>query len=232
MHHHDLHTSNIPYDKDGAACDPPGMTRATAWITTCWKRSSAASYTLRGSNLTHICYLRTGLLLLIQAVMRLKRGGYLHAGVPCSAHVWIARNHTKKTYEDPRGDPTSPACAKGNAIASRTCMILLLACVRECWYSVEQPGSSMLLYMEMMAHVLNKPQTFGFAKGVVQRLKLACKKTCISRPGCACVCNQCIAGTKLDGAFRRKHFEKKHVLRKCVPWLAVVNGGYMRASAK
>lgn len=99
--------------------------------------------------------LRTGFLICLQYILRMKPGSLLFAGVPCSGHVWISQGSTGKSKENPRGN-TSKKCARdANRIACRFSLAALLATVRQVLWMVEQPGSSVLPYLHYIAYLLH-----------------------------------------------------------------------------
>jgi len=62
--------------------------------------------------------IRIGLMTAVRYVLRLRRGGCLWGGLPCSAHVWIASGTTGKSPSFPRGDMSVPCTRKGNCLAA------------------------------------------------------------------------------------------------------------------
>lgn len=57
---------------------------------------------------------RGGFIRALQLVLRLRVGGLLHAGPPCSSWVWVSRGSTKRTRANPMGCAKLPATAEGN----------------------------------------------------------------------------------------------------------------------
>lgn len=107
-------------------------------------------------------------------VMRLRQGGLLWGGVPCSSFVWISRGTSRRSQATapPKpcqcmpGTPFVSTCESatilqflqanvlgdnsvefvrlGNLCVVRFCLLVLLACSRNCIWAVEQPSSSMM----------------------------------------------------------------------------------------
>jgi hypothetical protein len=111
----------------------------------------------------------------IRYVLRLKKGGCLFGGLPCSAHVWIASGTTGKKHSCPRGDMTVPATQKGNCLASRFCLLALIAVARQSYWGGEQPGSSVAILLEYVEWLMNCNRCMvGFSPGSTVRLTLDC----------------------------------------------------------
>ena len=107
--------------------------------------------------------------------MRVKAGGLLMSGLPCSGHVWISRGTTGKSRENPRGDcdsATSHKCTKtANLLACRFALIALICLARQVWWLAEQPSSSVAHFLEYIQLALAPAQLMiGFAQGLLQRM--------------------------------------------------------------
>lgn len=105
-------------------------------------------------------------------VMRLRQGGLLWGGVPCSSFVWISRGTSKRSQATALPNPCASACHEhilsahvslqhavqdnvlgdgskefvrvGNLCVVRFCLLVLLAYSRNCIWAVEQPSSSIM----------------------------------------------------------------------------------------
>ena len=86
----------------------------------------------------------SGLMRACQLIMRLKVGGLLWSGTPCSTWVWIARSSTGRSRGNPLGRADQPCVSDANITASRVALLVLLAVARGCCWAIEQPGSSLL----------------------------------------------------------------------------------------
>ncbi|CAL1141668.1 unnamed protein product [Cladocopium goreaui] len=91
----------------------------------------------------------------VRYVLRLRRGGCLWGGLPCSAHVWIASGTTGKSPSFPRGDMSVPCTRKGNCLAARFCLLALLAIARQVYWGGEQPGTSVAILLDYVEWVMN-----------------------------------------------------------------------------
>lgn len=132
----------------------------------------------------HICNTilllpRLGFLLALQYLLRCRCGALMFAGFPCSAHVWLASDGSKKTRADPRGNVSLEFVQRGNMQASRFCLMVLVCKVRQVWWGGEQPNGSLALFLQYVQMVLH-PCLFllGFTSSFIQRMLLGlCLKT-------------------------------------------------------
>ena len=112
--------------------------------------------------------IRTGMIASIRTLLKIREGGLVTAGIPCSSYVFIDRFTSQRSREAPLGDETKPHVASANTwlvsiwvhqsctsryvfmrmlslrIACRTAMLFLLAAARHIYFFVEQPASSLL----------------------------------------------------------------------------------------
>lgn len=92
-----------------------------------------------------MCCLRPGLCYLVKGVLRLKAGGLLWGGVPCSLLIWLSSPLHKRNEENNMlGNPDVRCVALSNLMLSRFALVCLLAIVRDVWFAIEQPTSSVL----------------------------------------------------------------------------------------
>jgi len=84
----------------------------------------------------------SGLLHAIKLCLRLKVGGILWCGVPCSTWVFMSRGSTGRSVGAPLGRASAPAVLSVNTLASRVVACILMA-GGATWF-VEQPASSLL----------------------------------------------------------------------------------------
>ena len=121
--------------------------------------------------------IRIGLMTAVRCVLRLRRGGCLWGGLPCSAHVWIASGTTGKSPSFPRGDMSVPCTRKGNCLAARFCLLALLAIARQVYWGGEQPGTSVAILLDYVEWVMNCNRSMiGFLPSTTVRLILVGKK--------------------------------------------------------
>lgn len=115
--------------------------------------------------------LRTGFLVCLQYILRMKPGSLLFAGVPCSGHVWISQGSTGKSKNNPRGNMSKQCTRDANKIACRFSLAAILAAVRQVLWLVEQPGSSVLPYLPYITYLLRLDTvSSSFMMGRIQRL--------------------------------------------------------------
>lgn len=69
-----------------------------------WRRRSADLQT--GDRLI---YLRIGFVKAIQSVLRIREGGLIHAGPPCSSWIWMNRGTSKRSLGNLEGDRSEPS---------------------------------------------------------------------------------------------------------------------------
>ena len=123
---------------------------------------------------------RVGLLLVIQYMLRVRPGGEVQAGIPCNGHIWLTRSETGKSREFPHGHYLTKTCCDANCIAARACAALFIAVARGVYYTIEQPGSSVMPFLSYMRVLLK------VSKAQSRRLQLFCRKSnAVPRPGCS-----------------------------------------------
>ena len=96
-----------------------------------------------------------GFAVAIHYALRLKPYGFMVAGPQCTTWVWIARNQSKRSREDPMGDTSRQDVRDANELASRLAILVLLLTKRGCHWVIEQPGSSFLFLHPDMESALN-----------------------------------------------------------------------------
>ena len=92
-------------------------------------------------------------------VMRLKVGGLLWGGVPCSSWVFLNRHTSKRSREAPLGDEGQPSVCRANLLVTRWTLLVLLAVSRGCLWLAEQPMSSLMLEHPRLKQVCELCQT-------------------------------------------------------------------------
>ena len=126
-----------------------------------------------GHVLLHRRYLRMGFLYMLQSILRMRRGGLISAAPPCGAHVFMCSSKTKKSISNPRGDLHSETCIRGNCVATRTILGLLLGIARGVYFILEQPSSSVLVHLPAMIHLFVNMHRLGLGQHAAVRLWLA-----------------------------------------------------------
>ena len=115
-----------------------------------------------------ITFLRVGMVVLIQYVLRVRPAGLIAAGIPCNGHVWLSSSGTGKSKDCPHGHNQSDVCKLANLIACRAAAVLMIAITRGVYFTIEQPGSSVMIWLSYMQHILMK------SVGKSVRLMLVC----------------------------------------------------------
>jgi hypothetical protein len=72
----------------------------------------------------------TGFLLACEMVMRVRPRGFVHFAPPCSSFTWANRSTSKRTTENPLGDPAIRGVSSSNLIVSRCVLLIQLAASR------------------------------------------------------------------------------------------------------
>ena len=91
-------------------------------------------------------WLRPGLLSAIKGVLRIKPGGLLWLGVPCSLLVFMSIGTSLRGIQgfDMWGDVSLPSVQKSNQHLTRAFLLIALAIARSVYWCTEQPGTSRL----------------------------------------------------------------------------------------
>lgn len=96
------------------------------------------------------------------------------AGLPCSAHIWIARGTTLKTLQNPRGDMGQACVRKGNMLACRWALAILVCVAREVYWGYEQPASSVAPFLPYLEWCFNlNASMHGFQPAAMVKLTLS-----------------------------------------------------------
>jgi hypothetical protein len=94
-------------------------------------------------------------------VMRLKIGGLLWGGVPCSSWVFLNRGTSGRSRDKPLGNDWQASVRSSNLIVTRFVLLCLLAVARGAVWLAEQPMSSLMLHHPRLQEV----QRLGCALG-------------------------------------------------------------------
>lgn len=85
-----------------------------------------------------------GLIRLISLMLRLKPQGLFFGGVPCESFGWMACPTHNRGAVQPWGELKRPFVYRGNVLATRFCLLALLAVLRGCVWALENPERSMI----------------------------------------------------------------------------------------
>lgn len=108
---------------------------------------------------TQIPLLRPGLLYALRQVLRLKAGGLLFMGIPCSLLVFISLATSKRGLHghDIFGDESLDCVVKSNLHLSRACLLAMLCMARSVFWAAEQPSTSKLPQIPYYRELLSDP---------------------------------------------------------------------------
>lgn len=127
-------------------------------------------------------FVRTGFLLALRELLMVRPGGLMFAGLPCSAHIWLASGSSKKNRINPRGKTSLKFVRMGNMQASRFSLMVLVAKVRRVWWGCEQPNGSVAPYLHYMQLALYTClYLLGFASSIFQRMQLGSNPYCYTQ---------------------------------------------------
>ncbi len=108
-----------------------------------------------------------GFLRALQLVLRLRKGGLLMMGPPCSSFVQLNMAKCKRSHSnDYRGDETYEPVRLGNLLATITAFLMTLACLRDVESAVENPPGSVIWKLGILKQVL---RAFGHSSIVTPR---------------------------------------------------------------
>lgn len=85
-----------------------------------------------------------GFLRALRLVLRLKVGGLLWAGTPCSSWTFLNRGTSGRSSERPLGNEQVPSVRLANEIVSKVVLLLIMAACRHAAWTTEQPISSLM----------------------------------------------------------------------------------------
>ena len=102
-----------------------------------------------------------GFAMAIGLALSLCRGGVAWFGVPCSTFVWISRGHTKRSRRKPLGDESRRDVQDANVILLRVVLLLQVLALRQVFFVIEQPASSVLFRMPAFRALLRSRLCIG-----------------------------------------------------------------------
>lgn len=94
-----------------------------------------------------------GLALAIVCVLRVVVGGLVFLACKCSSWIWMCRASTKRSHENPQGNPKAPSVIEGNKLNLRCSLLCRLAHSCLSRWVVEQPDSSLFFDTDSMKAV-------------------------------------------------------------------------------
>ncbi|CAE7397388.1 RHM1 [Symbiodinium sp. CCMP2592] len=96
-----------------------------------------------------------GFISAVRCILKLKPLALATIGLPCGSFVWINSATSKRSAARPYGNEDLPHVAKGNKIAARVCLLLLLLTARRVLFMLEQPFSSKLELLPFVRDVFD-----------------------------------------------------------------------------
>jgi hypothetical protein len=85
-----------------------------------------------------------GFLRALRLTLRLKIGGVLWTGTPCSSWTFLNRGTSQRSAERPLGNQQEVSVLRANEIVSKVALLCLVAACRHVAWSTEQPLSSLM----------------------------------------------------------------------------------------
>lgn len=79
----------------------------------------------------------------------------------CSTFVHVNSGTSKRSVACPDGDVAMPSVRTGNALASCSCLLVLILCLLKRTFFLEQPNSSVLMETSKFQWLLDTLQTVG-----------------------------------------------------------------------
>lgn len=129
---------------------------------------SAACMDIRISPL-HDLASTSGFLKAVLLTMRLKVGGLLFSGTPCSTWVFVSRGSTGRSRAQPLGRVGVDCVATANVLTARVALLFAIACCRGAVWVNEQPSSSLMEYhpaMCLLKQLCALPRSWFWSDGV------------------------------------------------------------------
>ena len=104
---------------------------------------SSARYEIKDSAANNILS-TAGFFRAVRLILRLRHGGLVWSGTPCSSWTFMNRGTSRRSAARPLGDEGQPTVTMANVIVARVTLLLMLAIARGASWSVEQPMSSLM----------------------------------------------------------------------------------------
>ncbi|CAE7463675.1 unnamed protein product [Symbiodinium sp. CCMP2592] len=97
-----------------------------------------------------------GFLRALALVLRLQPGGLLFAGLPCNTFGFMSQSVHCRSATSPFG-ANVPCVVVGNLLASRTCLLFLVALIRSACWALENPSQSKVPWFPYLKRFMGLP---------------------------------------------------------------------------
>ena len=98
-----------------------------------------------------------GFMKAVTLVLRLQAAGLLFAGVPCNTFGFMSSGTHQRCEEMPYGNLHQAFVILGNVLASRCCLLLMLALSRSTCWAIENPARSKIVFFPYLDRLLTAP---------------------------------------------------------------------------
>ena len=96
----------------------------------------------------------TGFVAAIQKVLRIRPGGLLWLGVPCSSFCWMAKATHQRSIQSPLGREDLASVELGNLLSCRAILLVMIAICRGVYWFIEQPALSALEFFPYLQYAM------------------------------------------------------------------------------
>lgn len=148
-----------------------------------------------------------GFFLALQSTLRIRKGGLLFLGVPCSSFTWVSASRHKRKFENPHGDLGQSFVVAGNKICTRAVLLVMVMLVRAGFYFIENPMRSAIVHYPYIRYLLQLQNLdCHFLETRITRWCPCCNLTCIrhehvtSLGTCTCTHSQAAPPHEVDGS--------------------------------
>jgi len=80
----------------------------------------------------------------VYQTLRMAVGSGCHHAPVCSSWVWVSRGSTGRSSGTPLGNQQYQSVRDANVMTARVMILCLLAAAKGCWFTIEQPSSSLM----------------------------------------------------------------------------------------
>lgn len=101
-----------------------------------------------------------GIVVALQTLRSLVKGGLYWAAPPCSSWVWLSRSSTGRTRLRPGGQRHRLKVRQANKLARRVCYICTYVRAKQAHFVIEQPASSVMPLYGPVRRLLRKHGAF------------------------------------------------------------------------
>ena len=102
-----------------------------------------------------------GFITAVLACLRIRRGGLFQLGLPCNSHTFMSSSQHKRGILWPFGDESYSFVVKGNEIAYRASLLILLCIMRSTLWFLENPGNSRCLFLPVLEEIMSHKHMLG-----------------------------------------------------------------------